>query len=323
MSSPEYIIFLAIGVVLVISGLIFNGFIVFVMISQLTKCRSLASSEQLFLSLGLSNLWATIVLGLLHFDFSPASDFSSFNFEIWYSFFFFSIIVRYWLTALLCFFYCIKIVNSSHAFFLWCKLRISWLIPRLLVGSLIISLFALIVTLSTMHIPAQESPAGNTTSANTTTVNQRKSLKGSFKKFDLMFSAFGSGCPFLVVLLCSILVVASLCEHVCQITSKDSHLRSFQAKAHIQATRTVLSLLLLFISFFVVQTLSMTVDIGYNGTLFILTVMTIYSPAQAVILVLNNPKLKQALAVMVQRTVLICEDQSGCNGSPSFVVYFI
>ncbi|XP_062825432.1 taste receptor type 2 member 10-like [Anolis carolinensis] len=172
MASPNYIAFLVIEVVLVISGLIFNGFIVMVMITQWIKYRRLASCEQLILSLGLSNLWVTIVFGLFHSAFSHESEF----------------------------------------------------------------------------------------------------------------------------------IVVSLCGHVCQMRSKESHLRSFQAKAHIQATWTVISLLLLFLSFFVAQTLSMTVDIGYNGKLFIFTVMSIYSPAQAVILVLNNPKLKQALAVMVQRT---------------------
>nr|XP_016846315.1 PREDICTED: taste receptor type 2 member 9-like [Anolis carolinensis] len=297
MASPNYIAFLVIEVVLVISGLIFNGFIVMVMITQWIKYRRLASCEQLILSLGLSNLWVTIVFGLFHSAFSHESEFSSLNFQIWYSIFFFCITFRYWLTALLCFFYFIKLVNSSHAFFLWCKLRISWLIPRSLMGSLIISLFVFIVIVSNMYTPSQESPA-----TNTTTVTQGKSLKDILTKFDVLFSTIGSGCPFLVVFLCSILVVVSLCGHVCQMRSKESHLRSFQAKAHIQATWTVISLLLLFLSFFVAQTLSMTVDIGYNGKLFIFTVMSIYSPAQAVILVLNNPKLKQALAVMVQRT---------------------
>nr|XP_060615860.1 taste receptor type 2 member 9-like [Anolis sagrei ordinatus] len=290
------IAFLVTATVLGISGLISNGFIVIVMITQWTKCRRLASSEQLLLSLGLSNLWATISLSLFHFSFSAESDVNSLNFQIWYSFFFFCITFRYWLTALLCFFYCIKIVNCSHAFFLWCKLRISWLIPRLLVGSLIISLLAFIVTLSTRHTPSQESPT-----ANATTVTQRKSLKDTFKRFDVFFPALVSGCPFLVVLLCSILVVASLCGHVCQMTSKDSHLRSFQTKAHIQAAWTVLSLLLLFLSFFVAQVVMMTARLGFNEELFISAILMIYSPAQAVLLVLNNPKLKQALAVMVQR----------------------
>nr|XP_060615866.1 taste receptor type 2 member 4-like [Anolis sagrei ordinatus] len=283
MSSPEYFAFLVIGVALVISGLIFNGFIVIVMITQWIKCRRLASSEQLLLSLGLSNLWVTIALH--GFCFTNLSNDSDKTGQTWFSFFTFTVIFRYWLTALLCFFYCIKIVNSTHTFFLWCKLKISWLIPRLLVGSIVISLLAFIVTLSFMYIPSS--------SANATTMIEAKSQSHiSSNSFLKLFFAVGSGCPFLLVLLCSILVVASLCRHVCQMTSKESNFKSFQTKAHIQAARTVLSLLLLFLSFFVAEVLYMSVEMRHDKQLFLWAVMDVYSPAQAAILVLNNPKLK-------------------------------
>ncbi|XP_060615859.2 taste receptor type 2 member 143-like [Anolis sagrei] len=296
-SPPTTLVLLVTEAVLAISGLLWNGFIVTVIIPW-TKCRTLASSEQLLLSLGLSNGCVTVVIGVLDLSFALEYNFSSLISEIWFSFFFLTVIFRYWLTALLCFFYCIKIVNSTHTFFLWCKLKISWLIPRLLMGSIIISLSAFIVTLSTMHIPPQESPV-----VNNTMVSQGKLLKDTLTTFDVLFLTFGSGCPFLVVLLCSILVVASLFGHVCQISGKEPHFRSFQAKAHIKAAGTVLSLLLLYLSFFTVQTFSMTVYKECNDG-FLWAMMAAYSPAQAAILVLTNPKLKQALCSMVQRTKL-------------------
>nr|XP_020647086.1 taste receptor type 2 member 134-like [Pogona vitticeps] len=52
---------------------------------------------------------------------------------------------QYTFTAWLCVFYCVKIVNSTQSLFLWWKLRISRLIPRLIVGSLIFSLSAAIL----------------------------------------------------------------------------------------------------------------------------------------------------------------------------------
>uniref|UniRef100_A0A803SNZ3 Taste receptor type 2 n=1 Tax=Anolis carolinensis TaxID=28377 RepID=A0A803SNZ3_ANOCA len=250
MFSPGDIAFLVIAAVLNISGFISNGFIVTVMITAWTKCRRLASNEQLFLSLGLSNVCVTIVFSMYCFSFTTLSNYNVNIFQTWFSFFSSVVIFRYWLTVLLCFFYCIKIVNSTHTFSLWCKLRISWLIPRLLMGSIIISLFVLIMALSFMYILSPP--------ANATTVIQGMSHNESVNILILFFLTVGSGCPFLLVLLCSILVVASLCRHVCQMTGKESHLRSFQTKAHIQAARTVLSLLLLFLSFYVAQTLSMT-----------------------------------------------------------------
>nr|XP_060615858.1 taste receptor type 2 member 40-like [Anolis sagrei ordinatus] len=301
MFSAEYIAFLVTTTVLNISGLISNAFIVTVVITQWTKCRRLVSSEQLFLSLALSIVCVAIILSVYCFSFTTLSSYSYTNFQTWSSFFAFAVIFRYWLTALLCSFYCIKIVNSTHTFFLWCKLRISWLIPQLLVGSIIISLLAVIVTLSFMHIPSS--------SANATTMTEAKSHNESGNSFLVFFLTVGSGCPFLLVLLCSILVVASLCGHVCQMTSKESNFKSFQTKAHIRAAGTGLSLLLLFLSFFVAQIFSLT-RLERHDEHLLPVLLAGYSPAQAAILVLKNPKLKQALAAMVQRTVLIFEEKS-------------
>ncbi|XP_042305964.1 taste receptor type 2 member 41-like [Sceloporus undulatus] len=270
MFAPKLIASWVTTVLLGISGLISNGFIVKMMITQWTKCRSLASSEQLFLSLGLSNLCATIALSVFYFViiFAP----SYLTSQLSYSFVFFAVIFRFWLTALLCFFYCIKIVNSTHALFLWCKLRLSWLIMRFLVGSLLISLFTLIVTFSNVYVLPQKNMTTNVTRK-----SQEKSKIEYFIRFKLFFSTIGCVGPLVMVFLCSFLVVASLCGHVCQMRGKESHLRSFQTKAHIKAAGTVLSLLFLYILFFVAQSRSLTVDMGGNESFFVNTPPSVLS----------------------------------------------
>ncbi|XP_067320893.1 taste receptor type 2 member 40-like [Anolis sagrei] len=296
MSPLESIAVWVTAVVLTISGLISNGFIVTTTIIEWTKFKSLSSSELLFLSLSLSNF----VVGVLLFPFSM-DDFIIFSFKqsttlkILFPVAVFAILSRFWLTAWLCVFYCIKIVNSTHSLFLWCKLRISWLIPRLIAGSLLISFFASLGALEMYPIHCQ----GNATIFRT--LSQGKTLRASDFRFQLFFIIFGTCSPLLTVLLCSTLVVASLSRHICQMTGKE-HFRDFQRKAHIKATGTVLSLLLVYLSFFAVQIWSVTLDPTYTEKLFISAVMMAYAPVQATILVLSNPKLKQVLTVMVRRT---------------------
>ncbi|XP_042303421.1 taste receptor type 2 member 1-like [Sceloporus undulatus] len=295
MASLMFITFVITSAVLATSGLISNGFIIIMIAIEWAKSRSLASSDQLFLSLSLSNIWAIVLLLPFYID-----DFLMFSFtgnlvlKILFPIVVFVVISRFWLTAWLCIFYCIKIVNSTHSCFLWCKRRISWLLPRLLVGSLVFAFFASLSALQIGPVDLQSNTTG------ISMMNQGKTLKDSAYAFQIFFFIIGSSSPLLAVVLCSTLVVASLFRHVCRIISKENF-RSLQRGAHIKAAGTVLSLLLLYLSYFVAQTLSVIADLRKSERFLISLVMMIYSPAQAAILVLNNPKLKQAITVMIQR----------------------
>uniref|UniRef100_A0A803TUE9 Taste receptor type 2 n=1 Tax=Anolis carolinensis TaxID=28377 RepID=A0A803TUE9_ANOCA len=251
---PDIILFILGLVDLALGGLISNGFILTVILREWNKSRSLASIEQLILSLVLiSEIFLLPGLYLL-------------------------------------------IVNSTHFLFLWCKLRILWLIPRFLAGSLFCSfLFSLFV----LQITSRQAKSNIT--VNITNTTEVKSLKHTVNTFEAFFLAVGSGCPLLVVLLCSILVVASLCRHVCRIAGKDSHGRNLQTEAHIKAAWTVLSLLLLYVSYYAAQTLSIVVTLGKDDGTLVAMVRMVYPSAQASILMLVNPKLKQAAMQMLQR----------------------
>ncbi|XP_062825435.1 taste receptor type 2 member 39-like [Anolis carolinensis] len=298
MFSPATIAFAVAAVVFALSGFLSNGFIAAVILREWTKSRSLASNEQLLLSLAASNFWATALLSPFYIN-ATLRDYSIseiFLLPGLYLLATFVIMSRFWFTAWLCFFYCIKIVNSTHFLFLWCKLRILWLIPRFLAGSLFCSfLFSLFV----LQITSRQAKSNIT--VNITNTTEVKSLKHTVNTFEAFFLAVGSGCPLLVVLLCSILVVASLCRHVCRIAGKDSHGRNLQTEAHIKAAWTVLSLLLLYVSYYAAQTLSIVVTLGKDDGTLVAMVRMVYPSAQASILMLVNPKLKQAAMQMLQR----------------------
>ncbi|XP_061473816.1 taste receptor type 2 member 1-like [Rhineura floridana] len=301
MPSPQITAFLVAVVDLALGGFISNGFIVAVIVTEWAKSRTLATSEQL-LSLGMSNVCVTVLLTAFLINYFLVDDFGNhLMLQFLYLFATFVIFSRFWLTAWLCVFYCIKIVNSTQSLFLWCKLRISKLVPWLLVGSQVFSLVLSFFAMQNKHIQRQSNTAVNNT--NVTQGKTQPDLASSFKVF---FLITGSGCSLLVVLISSVVVVASLCRHVCKMSGKEPNLWSLQTEAHIKAAGTVLSLLILYISFYVAHTLIVTADFEKIQKKFALlvcsAVMMMYSPAQAIILVLVNPKLKQTATRMLPRT---------------------
>uniref|UniRef100_A0A803SLQ2 Taste receptor type 2 n=1 Tax=Anolis carolinensis TaxID=28377 RepID=A0A803SLQ2_ANOCA len=300
MPSIQIFVFLLAVADLGFGGLISNGFIATVTIREWTKHRRLASSEQLFLSLALSNICSTILTilyfwgtyvtnNLLLFKIFPAT--------------FFAAVTRFWFTAWLCVFYCIKIVNSTHALFLWCKMRISWLIPRiswlihrLLLGSLLISLF---ISFFAFHEFLFEFQSNRTASVANRT--QEQTLRKTVDYFKVLFLAIGTSCPLLVVLFCSILSIVSLCRHIHRMTREKSSFRSIQAEAHLKAAQTMLSLLFFYVLFYVGETLSMTIHFENGKQISAIFVVLLYSHAQAAILVLVNSKLKRTATQILLR----------------------
>ncbi|XP_062977650.1 taste receptor type 2 member 1-like [Elgaria multicarinata webbii] len=296
MSSLHIIAFLVAVADLALCGLISNGFIVTVKITEWAKSKRLTSSNQLLLSIGISNFISTILAAVYFLCEFLTETRNCILMEIINGVSNFAVYFRFWLTALLCVFYCIKIVNSNHSVFLWCKMRISWLIPQLLVGSLVISMIVSIFSVQQGSIQSKSN-----TTANIRNVTQAKTLIPLSTFYKLLFLSIGSGCPLLVVLLCSILVVASLCRHVCRMTSKESSFRSLQAEAHVRAAGTVLSLLILYLLLYLTENATMLIDAD-KYRFFYLFMVLVYAPAQATILILINPKLNQGATRMLTRT---------------------
>uniref|UniRef100_A0A8D0C5K6 Taste receptor type 2 n=1 Tax=Salvator merianae TaxID=96440 RepID=A0A8D0C5K6_SALMN len=251
MLSTKFIVSLAAVADFVLGGLLSNGFITAVIITEWAKSRSLAACEQLLLSLGVSNIFATFVLSLCFYDWNTKIIFSNTLKLILYYSFCCVVFMRYWLTAWLCVFYCVKILNSTHSFFLWWKMRISRLVPRFILGSCVVSFLASFFIALTISIQLQTNKTVNVT--NITKAGKMEELS---KNANIFFLIIGSTCPLLAVFICSVLVVASLCQHACKMTSKGSNLRNLQTEAHVKAAWTVFSLLVLYISFYVAQALS-------------------------------------------------------------------
>ncbi|XP_066472923.1 taste receptor type 2 member 40-like [Tiliqua scincoides] len=275
---------------LALVGFTSNAFIIAVIVTEWAKSRSLNSSELLLLSLGTSNICCTVSLNVSIFDFRNIETTQAI-----YTFGNIAMLSRFWFTAWLCVFYCIKIVNSTHFLFLWCKQRISQLLPWILLASAAISILASVFAFHLVPVHLQS----NTTTVNMTDMGREELEIKVLPSFMTFFLVNGSSFPLLVVFLCSIVTVASLYRHVCQMTGKDSSLRNSQTEAHFKAARAMLFLFFLYLSNYIAMILVSIARIEESAHFVCFMVIMGYSLAQAVILVWVNPKLKQAIPQML------------------------
>ncbi|XP_066472927.1 taste receptor type 2 member 8-like [Tiliqua scincoides] len=283
---------------LALGGFTSNAFIIAVIVTEWAKSRSLNSSALLLLSLGMSNICCTASLGACTFDSLFQPIFSTLTTaQALYTFWNIAMLSRFWFTAWLCVFYCIKIVNSTHSLSLWCKQRISWLLPWILLASAAISILASVFAVHLVPVHLQN----NTSTVNITDMGREELEIKILPSFITFFLVIGSSCPLLVVLLGSIVTVASLYRHVCQMRGKEFSFRDPQTEAHFKAAGTVLSLLFLYLSFYIAQVLVSMTRMKENKIANFVCAMVImgYSLAQAAILVWVNPKLKQAIPRML------------------------
>ncbi|XP_066472946.1 taste receptor type 2 member 8-like [Tiliqua scincoides] len=276
---------------LALGGFTSNAFIIAVIVTEWAKSSSLNSSELLLLSLGVSNICfiATAIAAVFW------SIFRNFLMpQVIGIIMGIAVLSRFWFTAWLCVFYCVKIVNSTHFLFLWCKQRISQLLPWILAASAAISIISPFFAFRLVPVHLQ----GKTSTVNITGMAQEEAEGKILPSYEIFFLVIGSSCPLLVVFLCSIVIVASLYKHACQMRGKESSFRSPQTEAHFKAAGTVLFLLFLYLSFYITQVLTLVIPTEIVSSVYFV-VLTGYSLAQASILVLVNSKLKQALTRML------------------------
>ncbi|KAM4874072.1 taste receptor type 2 member 143-like [Thomomys bottae] len=193
-----------------------------------------------------------------------------------------------WLTTWLAIFYCVKISSYSHPIFLWLKWRISRLLPRLLLGSLIISSISAII-IATGNTMAAQFAGRNCTTA-------YKPL--FFFKYYYLFHAVLVWIPaFLLFLLSMVLLMFSLSRHVGRMRDQRSGLRDPSLQAHISSLKSMGFFLLLNTFYFLNLIIFSAKDISVQSEWFWVKEVTIYAgiSLHSLVLMVSNPKLRKAL----------------------------
>ncbi|XP_065254095.1 taste receptor type 2 member 7-like [Emys orbicularis] len=269
-----------------------NGFIIVVIFTGWIKSRKVASCELILTSLSISRFllqWIVMLSNFIYIVFPKTSALGCKHkgFGILWNFL---NMVSLWCAAWLSVFYSVKIANFTRPFFLWLKLRIAWLVPRLLLGSLMVSLVSTIPLVWTDVgfdlCNSRKSPEGNTT------LNDTKDIP---YLFFMPMEVIVSAIPFIIFLFSSILLFISQWKHTKKMKNNVTGLKDLSVAAHTNAMKSLLSFFILFIIYFVtiIVILAGTIRFQNPARLSYEVLLSAYPSGHPIVLVLTNPKLKQ------------------------------
>ncbi|XP_060616836.2 taste receptor type 2 member 143-like [Anolis sagrei] len=209
----------------------------------------------------------------------------------------FSKMISNWCATWLSVFYCVKVANFANPLFLWLKARINMLVPRLLGLSIAVFMVSCLPSLVVYF--------GHTKCNLTETLLENASQGEVCSTPDFFFLPIQLF--FYVINLCLstiaiILLLASLWKHTRNLKESGAGVKDLNTQVHIK----VMAFLLLWLFFYLLDFIGLIIhtNITLNTLqleeLFVDILMSAFSSAHPIILILTNPKLKEMSACIIK-----------------------
>ncbi|XP_049749932.1 taste receptor type 2 member 16-like [Elephas maximus indicus] len=243
------VFFIIIYVLLSLTIIVQSSLVVALLGREWVLVKRLSPVDMILTSLGISHFcrqWASMLYNFCSY-FDP-------NFVFWYS----SVIwdfannATFWFTSLLAVFYCVKVSSFTHPIFLWLKWRISRLVPRLLLGSLLVSSVTIIPSTARSHtrfqIATENSPSNSTVTDRLKIFHLYVSLPQQMVTLII---------PFLLFLASTTLLMSSLSQHLEQMQDRNTGHCNSSMKTHSTALRSLAVFLIFFTSYFLTLLVSL------------------------------------------------------------------
>ncbi|XP_040296078.1 taste receptor type 2 member 40-like [Bufo bufo] len=295
---PKYLeTFLIIFIIETFTGVLSNVFIVVVNFHDWLKGQSLNSSDQLVVSLALSNFcFACINAATIVCTFFFSNIFLlDYVFYTFYMILSYSIFSSSWLSAWLCLFFCVKIISFKHGCMAWLKANITTIVPWLILVSQVFSIVSSLPLIWTIT-KVFASNSTDESEANGTSIFTGYKINATYNLFSLLINCF---LPFLFVMATTGRIILSLYTHARHM-KQNMEDRGPSLKVHQGAARTMMSLLVLYLIFYVVELgigfLSMMDPLYWVCFLLIVSFPTL----QSIIFITGNAKLKQTCLKMLK-----------------------
>ncbi|NXE74884.1 TA2R9 protein, partial [Cochlearius cochlearius] len=275
------------------AGIWINTFIVSVLCIAWVRKKSFNSNEKILLFLGCSRFWSLCITWVYSFlsiiypwclyvhpipqllaalqSFSNSSDL--------------------WVSACLCGFYCIKIANFRHIFFIYLKVKIDRIVPWMLLGSVLLSLVICILFYTT----ADKAHCNN---LNSTTLGNfwKLSVRLDEHFFPTFFiSGFGFAIAFVSIIFSALLLLFSLWRHKRKMQKNTA--KNLSMDAHIRAMKSIVSFFFIYSINFACLVLTLIYATKKeNPVMLLILVFQCALPAvHSLILIFSNPKLEKTL----------------------------
>ncbi|KAM9382227.1 taste receptor type 2 member 7-like [Phaethornis superciliosus] len=275
------------------AGMWINAFIVSVLCVAWVKKRSFNSNEKILLFLGCSRFGYFCIAWVGSF----IENIYSFcvyvheKMQIFSALLSFFNISSLWMSAILSVFYCIKIANFQHIFFIYLKVKIDRMVPWLMLASVLLSLAISIF----VYVIVDEAVCDNT---NCTTSGSLWDLniRPDQHFFTLYFvSGFAYAAAFASVISSALLLLFSLWRHKHRMQTKSG--KNVSVDAHIKAMKSILSFFFIYSINFIFLILALIYSLKKEKAVMFLISFFHYcfSAAHSLILIFSNPKLEKTL----------------------------
>ncbi|XP_008157895.3 taste receptor type 2 member 16 [Eptesicus fuscus] len=269
-----------------------SSLIVAVLSREWVQVKRLSPVDMILISLGVCRFclqWSSVLYNFCSY-FNPDN-------ELWYIgvIWEFTNTLIFWLTSLLAIVYCVKVSSFTYAIFLWLRWRILRLIPRLLLGSLMISCVTIIASAIRHHLKSQLTSMMQLPGNNTET----ETLKTFLEKYYASQHLAMLFIPFLLFLTATILLIASLSQHLRQIRHHNAGHSKSSMKVHATALKFFAFFLIYFTSYFLTIIISTKYILGYKSSWFWAWETIIYATVSIHLtsLMLSSSTLKKGLKV--------------------------
>ncbi|KFW78938.1 Taste receptor type 2 member 7, partial [Manacus vitellinus] len=277
----------------VFAGMWINAFIVSVICVTWVRKKTLNSNEKILLFLGSSRFWY-LCIAWVHSIFLiiyPNYLYVHRIFQLLNSaknFFSYS---NLWFSASLFVFYCIKIANFRNSFFIYLKVKIDRIVPCLLLGSVLLSLFIGIIAYKAMDKAL----------SNNFNFTCQGSIWKSSIRIDQHFLphyfiiGFGYATSFTAVILSTLLLLFSLWRH--KRNMQTNSMKDLNMDAHIKAMKSILSFFIMYSINFICLILILIYSKKNESDAIFLTSLIQYTfPGfHSLVLIFSNPNLEKRL----------------------------
>lgn len=281
-------------------GLWINGFIVVTFCTDRFKNRFLSAGERILASLAINRI-CFLFTGMFHVlcrQLSPSIYYSDFVFWGVRALHWFFMSSNLSFAACLCIFYCVKIAIFSHSLFIHLKLKISRMVPALLLGSVLLSLINTTHFFRVLYTTQCDVP--NPTASGNVTANPIQKHTDLLTVF--LFCGFFPSVVFVIFIISALLLLVSLWRHIRQAKDGSATRCTPQMDAHVRAVKVIVSFLITYLFNFMALMCLLTNLVAETGFISFLCrlVLNTCPFIHSIMLILTNPKYKEAFFRLLQ-----------------------
>ncbi|XP_012506038.1 PREDICTED: taste receptor type 2 member 41-like [Propithecus coquereli] len=249
MQSALTTFFMPLFVLLCLLGILANGFIVLVLSREWLRRGRLLPLDMILISLGASRFclqWVGLLhsfyyfFHLLEYPKSLSQQFFGLHWHFLNS-------ATFWFGTLLGVLFCLKIANITHPAFLWLKWRFPGSVPRLLLGSVLVSLVVTLLFFWGNHTVYQGS-SNRKFSGNMTHKQWKRRME---IHYFLPLKLVTLSIPCFIFLVSNALLINSLRRHTRRMQHSTHFLQDPNTQAHTAALKSLVSFLVLYALAFV------------------------------------------------------------------------